>query len=72
MVVRAINKQEPLLKFLNFKYISQSNVIKRASYIKKFDKEAYMWIGGFCPRGRTKKTNAHVLKRCNVLPLKYH
>ena len=21
-----------------------------------------MWVGGFCPRGRTKKTNARVLK----------
>jgi hypothetical protein len=23
-----------------------------------------MWVGGFCPCGRTKKTNACVLKRC--------
>jgi hypothetical protein len=63
MVVREINKQEPLLQFLNItRYISKSNVIRRASYIKCFDKEAYMWIGGFCPCGGTKKTNAHVLK----------
>jgi hypothetical protein len=63
MVVREINKQEPLLQFLNFtRYISKSNVIRSASYIKCFDKEAYMWIGGFCPCGGTKKTNACVLK----------
>jgi hypothetical protein len=29
---------------------------------KSIDKEAYMWIGGFCLHGRTKKTNARVLK----------
>jgi hypothetical protein len=29
---------------------------------KSIDKEAYMWVGGFFPRGRIKKTNAHVLK----------
>jgi hypothetical protein len=29
---------------------------------KSIDKEAYMWVGGFCLRGRTKKTNARVLK----------
>jgi hypothetical protein len=29
---------------------------------KSIDKETYMWVGGFFPRGRTKKTNAHVLK----------
>jgi hypothetical protein len=43
-------------------YISKSDVIRRASYIKCFDKEAYMWIGEFYPRGRKKKTNARVLK----------
>jgi hypothetical protein len=37
---------------------------------KSIDKEAYMWVGIFCPHGRTKKTNAHVLKIRNVLPLK--
>jgi hypothetical protein len=63
MVVRVINKQEHLLQFLNFtQYISKSNVIRSASYIKCFDKEAYMWISGFCPRGGSKKTNARVLK----------
>ena len=29
---------------------------------KSIDKEAYMWAGGFFPCGRTKKTNARVLK----------
>jgi hypothetical protein len=29
---------------------------------KSIDKEEYMGVGGFCLRGRTKKTNAHVLK----------
>jgi hypothetical protein len=63
MVVRVINKQEPLLQFLNFtRYISKSNVIRSASYIKCFDKEAYMWIGGFFLCGGKKKTNACVLK----------
>jgi hypothetical protein len=63
MVVREINKQEPLLQFFEpSQYISKSDVIRRASYIKCFDKEAYMWIGEFCLRGRTKKTNARVLK----------
>jgi hypothetical protein len=63
MVVRVINKQEPLLLFLNFtQYISKSNVIRSASYIKNFDKEAYMWISGFCLRGGTKKKNENVLK----------
>jgi hypothetical protein len=63
MVVREINKQEPLLHFFEpSQYISKSDVIRRASYIKCFDKEAYMWIGEFYPCGRTKKTNACVLK----------
>jgi hypothetical protein len=56
MVVREINKKEPLLQFLKFtRYISKSNVIISASYINCFDKEAYMWIGGFCPRGEQRK-----------------
>jgi hypothetical protein len=29
---------------------------------KAIDIETYMWIGGFCPCGRIKKTNARVLK----------
>jgi hypothetical protein len=63
MVVREINKQEPLLQFFEpSQYISKLDVIRRASYIKCFDKEAYMWIGEFFPLGRTKKTNARVLK----------
>ena len=58
------NKQEPLLQILNFTqyvYLNQ-NVIRSASYIKCFEKEAYMWISGFCLRGESKKTNARVLK----------
>jgi hypothetical protein len=64
MVVRVIKKQEPLLQILNFtQYIyPNQNVIRSASYIKWFEKEAYMWISGFCPHGESKKTNAHVLK----------
>jgi hypothetical protein len=63
MVVREINKQEHLLQILNFtRYISKSNVIRSASYIKYFEKEAYMWISGFCPHGGSKKTNSPVLK----------
>jgi hypothetical protein len=37
------------------------NVVRSASYIKWFEKEAYMWISGFCPHGESKKTNDHVL-----------
>jgi hypothetical protein len=29
---------------------------------KSIDKEAYMWVGIFCPHWRTKRTNSHVLK----------
>jgi hypothetical protein len=29
---------------------------------KSIDKEAYMWVGGFCLCGRTKKTSVCVLK----------
>ena len=29
---------------------------------KAFDKETYTWVGGFCLRGRKKKTNSRVLK----------
>jgi metal-dependent hydrolase (beta-lactamase superfamily II) len=29
---------------------------------KSIEKEAYMWVGGFCLRGRTKKKNARVLR----------
>jgi hypothetical protein len=29
---------------------------------KSIDKERYMWVGGFCPHGRTKKTSSRVLK----------
>jgi hypothetical protein len=29
-------------------YISKSNVNRSASYIQYFEKEAYMWISGFC------------------------
>jgi hypothetical protein len=63
MVVRVINKQEPLLQFFElYTNIFKSNVIRSASYIKCFEKEAYMWISGFFPRGGTKKTNDRVLK----------
>ena len=64
MVVRVIKKQEPLLQILNFtKYIyPNQNVVRSASYIKWFEKEAYMWISGFCSRGESKKTNARVLE----------
>jgi hypothetical protein len=64
MVVRVINKQEPLLQFFELYtiYISKSNVIRSASYTKCFDKEEYMWVSGFCLCGETKKTNARVLK----------
>jgi hypothetical protein len=66
MVVRVIKKQEPLSQILNFtQYIyiyPNQNVIISASYIKWFEKEAYMWISGFCLCGETKKTNARVLK----------
>jgi hypothetical protein len=63
MVVRVINKQDLLLQILNFtQYIyPNQNVIRSASYIKWFEKEVYMCISGFCPRGESKKTNAHVL-----------
>jgi hypothetical protein len=58
------SKQEPLLQILNFtQYIyPNQNVIRSASYIKWFEKEACMWISGFFPRGESKKTNARVLK----------
>jgi hypothetical protein len=58
------SKQEPLLQILNFtQYIyPNQNVIRSASYIKWFEKEAYMCISGFCLRGESKKTNARVLK----------
>jgi hypothetical protein len=58
------NKQESLLQILNLtQYIyPNQNVIRSVSYIKCFEKEAYMWISGFCSRGESKKTNAHVLK----------
>jgi hypothetical protein len=36
-------------------YISKSNVIRNASYIKCFDKEAYMWINGFVRVGKQRK-----------------
>jgi hypothetical protein len=64
MVVRVIKKQEPLLQILNFtQYIyPNQNVVRSASYIKWFEKEAYMWISGFCPCGESKKTNARVLE----------
>ena len=64
MVVRVIKKQEPLLQILNFtQYIyPNQNVVRSASYIKWFEKESYMWISGFCPRGEIKKTNSCVLK----------
>jgi hypothetical protein len=63
-VVRVIKKQEPLLQILNFtQYIyTNQNVIRSASYIKWFEKEAYMWISGFCLHGESKKINACVLK----------
>jgi hypothetical protein len=42
-------------------YISNQTVIRCASYIN--EKEAYMWVRGFCPRGGIKKkANARVLE----------
>jgi hypothetical protein len=65
MVVRVRKKQEPFVaNFLNFtQYIyPNQNVVRSASYIKWFEKKAYMWISGFCLRGESKKTNARVLE----------
>jgi hypothetical protein len=51
-----------ILNFTQYIYPNQ-NVVRSASYIKCFEKEAYMWISGFGPRGEsTKKTNARVLE----------
>ena len=50
-----------ILNFTQYIYLNQ-NVIRSALYIKCFEKEAYMWISGFCPRGESKKKNARVLK----------
>jgi hypothetical protein len=58
------NKQDPLLQILNFTqyiYLNQ-NVIRSASYIKCFEKNAYMWISWFCPHGESNKKNARVLQ----------
>jgi hypothetical protein len=30
-------------------------IIRCASYIKYFEKEAYIWVSGFCPRGGIKR-----------------
>ena len=44
-------------------YISKSNCNQRCIIHKIFfEKEAYMWVSGFCPRGRKKKANARVLE----------
>jgi hypothetical protein len=51
-----------ILNFTQYIYPNQ-NVVRSASYIKCFEKEAYMWISGFGPRGEsTKKKNSHVLE----------
>jgi hypothetical protein len=47
--------------FTQYIYPNQ-NVVISASYIKCFEKEAYMWISGFGPCGESTKTNAHVLE----------
>jgi hypothetical protein len=53
---RKINKSLCLQFFeLYTIYISKSNVIKNASYIKCFDKESYMWISGFFHMGKQRK-----------------
>jgi hypothetical protein len=51
-------------KFSNFtQYIyPKQNVVRSASFIKWFEKEAYMLISGFCPPGESKKKNARVLE----------
>ena len=41
-------------------YIKVKLVIKCASYIN--EKESYMWVRGFCLRGKKMKANARVLK----------
>jgi hypothetical protein len=49
--------------FTQYIYPNQT-VIRGTSYIKcVFEKEAYIWVRGFCPCGESKKkTNAHVLE----------
>jgi hypothetical protein len=57
MVVREISKQDLLLQFLGLsQYISKSYVIRRASYIKCFDKEEYIcgWVN-FVHMGEQRK-----------------
>jgi hypothetical protein len=50
------------LNFTQYIYRNQT-VIRGASYIKCFEKEAYIWVSGFCPHGESKKkTNARVLE----------
>ena len=49
------------LNFTQYIYPNQ-NVVRSASYIKCFGKEAYMWVSGFCLRGEKRKTNARVLE----------
>jgi hypothetical protein len=61
MMMRVINEQETLSNLIFTIYLpivcNHTNNIH-----KSIDKEAYMWVGGFCLHGRTKKTNARVLK----------
>jgi hypothetical protein len=48
--------------FTQYIYPNQT-VIRCASYIKCFEKEAYMWVSGFFPCGESKKkTNSRVLE----------
>jgi hypothetical protein len=47
--------------FTQYIYPNQT-VIRCASYLKCFEKEAYMCVSGFCPCGEKRKTNDHVLE----------
>jgi hypothetical protein len=58
MVMRGINEQETCTFTIYLTIICNHNNIIH----KSIDKEAYIWVGIFFPCGRTKKTNARVLK----------
>ena len=54
--------------FTQYIYPNQT-VIRCASYIH--EKDAYMWVRGFCPReGIKKESKCSCPRRRNVLPLK--
>jgi hypothetical protein len=51
-----------MLNFTQYIYPNQT-IIRSASYIKSFEKEAYIWVSGFCPHGESKKKiNSNVLE----------